>query len=249
MTDTRIRIHIDGSQAAVTFESPAGINVLSASLLHTIGAEAGRLGADRSIRTAVFQAEGKVFLAGADIKEMADFVSDQAYDYALLGQGVFDDIASMPCVTVAAINGAAMGGGLELAMACDFRVAVKSAKLAMPEVTLGLIPGWGGIGRLSRLIGPSRAKRLLLSGTTISAEEGHHLGLVDEVVNSVEDLRSRVNVFCKGFHKASPAAVRLAKRAARDGDDTRAFVDCFRERDSREGMAAFLEKRPASWVE
>ncbi len=248
MSETKVRLHIDGSHASVTFESPGAINVLSSAVLRTIGAEVGRIGNDRDIRTTVFQAEGKVFLAGADIKEMSEFVSDRAHDYAVLGQGVFDDIASMPCVTVAVINGATMGGGLELALACDFRIAVKSAKLGLPEVTLGLIPGWGGIGRLTKLVGPSRAKRLFLSGAAVSAEEGSHWGLVDEVVNSPEDLRSRVTAFCKGFHKASPAAVRLAKRTARDGDDTRAFADCFHEHDSREGMAAFLEKRPASWT-
>ena len=150
---------------------------------------------------------------------------------------------------MAVINGAALGGGLELALACDFRIAVKHAKLGLPEATLGLIPGWGGIPRLSRLIGPARAKRIYLSGTQVSAEDAHHYGLVDEIVNSVEDLETRAPIFVRSFRRASPEAIKLAKRASRDYDDLGAFADAFHTPDSREGLAAFVEKRPAAWME
>jgi enoyl-CoA hydratase/carnithine racemase len=136
-----------------------------------------------------------------------------------------------------------------LALACDFRIAVKSAKLGCPEVSLGLIPGWGGIARLPKLIGTARAKRLFLSAIPVSGEDALSCGLVDEVVNSAEDLSHRVAAFCKSFSRAAPSAVALAKRASRDFDDLAAFAECFSTKDSREGMGAFFEKRPAKWMD
>jgi enoyl-CoA hydratase len=249
MSKTQVRIEIDGSHAVITFFTEDGLNVLSPDVLHSFGAAVAKVKRDPHVRTTVIQAEGKVFLAGADVKVMANYGAEDAREYGAMGQGVLNDLAAIPSVSIVAINGAALGGGLELALACDFRVAVKSAKLGLPEVSLGLIPGWGGIIRLTKLIGPSRAKRLYLSGLPVSADDGYPFGLVDEVVNSVEDLGPRVAALCKSLRRASPAAVALAKRAARDMDDLRAFADCFHTTDCREGMAAFLEKRPASWME
>jgi enoyl-CoA hydratase len=248
MSQTQVRISNEGSQAAITFFTEGGLNVLSPEVLHSFGAAVARVKQDARIRTTTIQAAGKVFLAGADAKKMPDFGTDEARDYGTLGQGVFNDLASLPSITVAAINGAALGGGLELALACDFRIAVKSAKLGLPEVTLGLIPGWNGIPRLTKLVGPSHAKRLYLSGMRVSAVDGMAFGLVDEVVNSMEDLESRVSAFCKSFRAAAPAAVALAKRASRDMDDLSAFTDCFKTHDCLEGLGAFLEKRPAAWM-
>lgn len=249
MSDTDVQVQPAAPQATLSFRSASGVNVLSSAVLKEIGRGVQRIQSEPGVRWLVVSAVGKVFLAGADIKEMSAFSPADARQYGQLGQDVFDEIARLPCVTVAALNGAALGGGLELALACDFRIAVKSAKLGLPEVTLGLIPGWGGIGRLSKLIGPARARRLYFSGATISAEEGSQWGLVDEVVNSVEDLMPRVSAFCRGFAKASPAAIASARRAAATGDDLAVFADCFREPESREGMAAFLEKRKAAWME
>lgn len=249
MSKTQVRIDIDGSIATILFHTEDALNVLNAELLRTFHALIARIGKEPTIRTAVIRGLGKVFMAGADIKEMAGFTPQQGRAYAELGQGVFADLGSLPCITIAAINGPAMGGGLELALACDFRIAVRSAKLGFPEVTLGLIPGWGGIGRLAKLIGLSHAKRLYLSGNPVSAEEGLPWGLVDEVVNSSEDLEHRVSAFCKALKKASPSAVALAKRAARAMDDVTAFADCFAHPDAKEGIAAFLQKRPAKWME
>jgi len=249
MNKTNVHTEIEGSHATITFSTDEGLNVLSTDVLHSFGAAIARVRKEHGVRTTVVQAKGKVFIAGADIKEMTSFKPDDAHEYGSLGQSVMSDLASLPSITVAAIQGAAMGGGLEVALACDFRVAVKSAKLGLPEVTLGLIPGWGGVVRLTQLIGPSRAKRIFLSAAPVSGEDALELGLVDEIANSPEDVASRVVAFCKSFNKAAPASVALAKRAARDYDDLGAFVECFRNRDSREGMAAFLEKRPASWME
>jgi len=249
MTKTRVKTAIDGSHAVITFATDDGVNVLSSDVLRTFAAAVARVGKDPRVRTTAIAAEGKVFLAGADIKEMSALGHEDARSYGALGQEVLSDLAAMPSITVAAINGAAMGGGLELAIACDFRVAVKSAKLGLPETSLGLVPGWGGFARLPKLIGPSRAKKLMFSAIPISAEDGLAFGLVDEVVNSVEDLGHRVAALCKSFRRSAPAAVALIKRAIRDGDDLSAFADCFETPDCREGLAAFLEKRPANWME
>jgi enoyl-CoA hydratase len=249
MTKTQILSNVDGPTATITFTTDDGLNVLSNDGLYTLGAAIAKIRKEPGVRTTIVQAKGKVFVAGADIKEMAPFNADQAHEYATRGQSVMNDLASLPSITVAAVQGAALGGGLEVALACDFRLAVKSAKLGLPEATLGLIPGWGGITRLTQLIGPARAKRLYLSTNSVSGEDALAIGLVDEIVNSPEDLHQRVVAFCKSFIKASPASVALAKRAARDHDETGAFVDCFRNKDSREGMAAFAEKRPAKWME
>jgi enoyl-CoA hydratase len=249
MSKTQVHAEIEGSHATITFSTDDGLNVLSTDVLHSFGAAIAKVSKDPKVRTTVVQAQGKVFIAGADIREMAAFKPDDAHAYGSLGQSVMSDLASLPSITVAAIQGAALGGGLEVTLACDFRIAVKSARLGLPEVTLGLIPGWGGMNRLTQLIGPAKAKRIFLSAAPVSGEDALHMGLVDEIVNSPEDMGQRIAAFCKSFHKAAPASVALAKRAARDHDDLGAFVECFRNRNSREGMAAFLEKRSASWME
>jgi enoyl-CoA hydratase/carnithine racemase len=249
MSKTQVRVDIDGSHATITFHTDDGVNVLSPKVLESFDGALAMVRQNGGVGSMVVRAEGKVFVAGADIKMMASYNAEQAREYAVLGQGVLNDLASAPCVTVAAINGAAMGGGLELALACDFRIAVKSARLALPEVSLGLIPGWAGIGRLTKLVGSARAKRMYLSALPVSGEEALGFGLVDEIVNSAEDLSSRISAFCKSFRRAAPSAIALAKRASRDMDDIGAFVDCFRTTEAREGMQAFLEKRPAKWMQ
>ena len=249
MSKTEIRLEIEGSVATITLTTAEGLNVGSSDMIRRLGDAVAQVAENAQVRTTVIQGEGKVFLAGADIKEMAAFTPESGREYGALGQGVMNAIESLPSITVAGINGAAMGGGLELALACDFRVAVKSAKLALPETSLGLIPGWGGIIRATRLVGASRAKKLFFSALPVSAEDGLTFGLVDEVVNGPEDLGPRLTAFCKSFKRGAPAAVALAKRAFRDGDDLSAFADCFGTDDAREGMGAFIEKRPASWME
>ena len=250
MTRTEIKVETNGAHASITFSTPEDrVNALTPDLLHSFGAAIARIKADANVRATVIAAEGRVFLAGADIKAMTNYTAENAREYSTLGQDVLYSLASLPSITVAAINGPAMGGGMELALACDFRIAVKSAKLAFPEVTLGVIPGWGGINRLTKLIGPARAKKMYLSGLPVSAEAGLEFGLVDEIVNSAEDLGPRVMAFCKQFRRAAPTAVALAKQAARDLDEVTAFGDCFHTMECREGMAAFLEKRTATWME
>ncbi len=246
---TQVRVDSEGGCATITFFTEGGLNVLSPDVLNDFGKALRKVREDFSVRTTVIAAEGKVFVAGADIKVMADFGPEEGREYGSHGQAVFNDLAGLPSVTIAAVNGAALGGGLELALACDFRLALKTAKLGLPEVSLGLIPGWNGIPRLTKLVGLSRAKRMFLGGNPVTAEDGAAFGLVDEVAESVEDLQAKVGEFRKLFQRAAPEAVALAKRASRDMDDLLAFADCFSTKDCREGMTAFLEKRPASWME
>lgn len=249
MSTTQIKTEIAGPHATMVLSTEGGLNVMSSALLKSLQAEIDKIAKNENVRTVALLGEGKVFAAGADIKEMADFNPDQALGYARFGQQVLDALEALHCVTVAGLNGPALGGGLELALACDFRIAVKSARIGLPETSLGLIPGWSGIRRLTRLIGPSQAKKLYLSSLPISAEDGAMIGLVDEAVNSPEDVYARVNAFCRSFRRAAPAAVGLAKRAFRTGEDAAAFADCFGTQDAREGISAFLEKRTAAWME
>lgn len=248
-SSTQVSLEIKGPRALVTFETQSGLNVLTTDTLRKLGAIVARLRTEHRVRTTTIRASGKVFMAGSDINELARFTKDAARDYATIGHGIIADLAALPSITIAAIHGTALGAGFEIALACDFRVAVKTAKLGFPEVSLGLVPPWGGINRLMKLIGSSRAKRLLLDPTSISAEDGLHWGLVDEVVNSLEDLRTRLPKFCETFYRASPGAAARIKRTSRDFNDLDAFVECFEGRQAREGMAAFIEKRPATWME
>lgn len=249
MINTEVNLELKSGEAIITFSSSEGLNALSLDVIHSFGGLVAKIKNSRGVRVTIVRAKGKVFLAGADANELSKLTADNATEYAKLGQDVMGLLASLPCITIAAINGAALGGGLEVALACDFRIAVKSAKLGFPELSLGITPAWGGIARLTKLIGPSRAKRLYLSANRVSAEEGYTFGLVNEVVNSAEDLGSRVSAFCRTFHAAGPDAMGLAKRASRDMDEVSAFSDCFHTTQCHEGIAAFLAQKPAPWLE
>ncbi|MCH9001233.1 MAG: enoyl-CoA hydratase/isomerase family protein, partial [Planctomycetes bacterium] len=197
MSDTDIQLNVDGTVATIAIVTDGGLNVGSSGMMRKFSEVVAQVAENRQVRATVIRGEGKVFLAGADIKEMATFDREKALEYGRLGQSVLNAIESLPSITVAAINGAAMGGGMELALACDFRIAVKSAKIGLPESSLGLIPGWGGIIRATRLIGPSRAKKLAkLSALTASdtfgaiaaeyVEKLRREGRSDATINKIE---------------------------------------------------------------
>ena len=168
--------------ALVTLKRPEALNALSQSLLEELAEIPELVQQDPEVRAVIFTGEGKAFAAGADLKEIAAIKDPfMGREYALFGQRVFAEIAALPVPTIAAINGYALGGGLELALACDLRVAAKTAKLGLPEVGLGLIPGFGGTQRLPRLIGRGRALDLIFTGRHVDAEEALFLGLVNRV--------------------------------------------------------------------
>ncbi len=248
-TGTQIDLKIDGTRATVTFHTEGGLNVMSSSVRERLGQVVEELAGAKGVRFCTLKAAGKVFIAGADIKEMAAFTPEQAKHLSMRGNQVMDALAFLPCITVAALNGAALGGGCEIALACDFRIAVASAKIGLPETTLGLIPGWGGIRRMARLVGPQAARRLVFGGVPLSADQAKACGLVDEVVASVEQLDAAVDNLYKSLIRGGPRAIGLAKRVLLGGDEPEAFRDCFTDTESREGMGAFVDKRAAKWTE
>ena len=246
---TQIDLAIEGTRATITFHTEGGLNVMSSGGLERLGEVVDTLGRRTDVRGCVLGAAGKVFIAGADIKEMAAYTPEQARHLCIRGNQVLNALAHLPCVTVAALNGAALGGGCEIALACDFRIAVASAKIGLPETNLGLIPGWGGIGRLARVVGVQTARRLVLGGVPIPAEQARDCGLVDELVVAPEELTAAVDQLFKGLARGGPRAIGLAKRVLLGGDEPEAFRECFTDAEAHEGMTAFAEKRPARWME
>jgi len=208
---------------------------------------------DASVRGVILTGAGdKAFIAGADIGELANVSAFEAEQASRFGQGVLDLIENLGKPVIAAVNGFALGGGCETAMACTLRIAVDAAKFGQPEVTLGLVPGGGGTQRLPRLVGKGRALRLILSGDMIGAQEAYRIGLVDEVVPAA-DLIARAEAILKRIAANAPLAVKFALEAANKGMETSQsegllleasyFGLCAATDDKKEGTTAFLEKR------
>ncbi|MEW6251155.1 MAG: enoyl-CoA hydratase/isomerase family protein [Planctomycetota bacterium] len=248
-SQTDVVLTKDGPVATIRFVPVSGVNIFSSRVIGALGSVVQKVAADPHLRFVVFRGDGKVFLAGADISEMSHFDEDQGRVFATHGHNVFNAIEALPQITFAALNGHAMGGGCELAMACDFRLLVKDGKIGQPETRLGLIPGWGGTQRITRYVGLGWARRLLFSGETISAEQAHAIGLVDEVVASAEELEGALQRWFKLLAPGSPAAITRVKRALHHHDEVAEFGKCFSASDAREGTTAFLEKRKPSWAE
>lgn len=248
MAVTRVELLRDGNVATLRFSSPKGVNIFSSPTLGELGTHVQHLGEDASVRFVVLRGVGKTFAAGADIAQMSRFDEQSGKVYSKNGHHVFDAIAALPQVTIAALNGHALGGGCECAMACDFRIAVSSAKLGQPESRLGLVPGWGGTQRLAQLVGPAHARRLMFSGEQIDAGEALRIGLVDEVVPTPEDLDAALERWRARLSAGSPAAIRRIKHAMQHGDEINQFALCFSCSDAKEGMNAFLEKRAPAWT-
>lgn len=245
---TNIDLTIDGPRAVITISNQGGLNVMSRPVLESLYQAIQKIAAS-SVRTAVLRAEGKVWVAGADIKEMRGLDAAGALEFSRRGNQVMDALASLPCITVAALQGAAMGGGCEMALACDFRIATANVKIGLPETSLGLIPGWGGTKRSLQLLGPSCARQLVFSATPLSASQAATIGLVDEVLEEGADLNQAVYNWIKRFERGGPRAIGLAKRAFLTGQEADCFAECLAGDESSEGMAAFVEKRPAGWME
>ncbi len=257
MSPETILVDVDGGVAAFTVNRPDKRNALNSQVRSETVAALDALRDDDSVRVVVFTGAGeKAFVAGADIGEFAQRTPLEQRE-AMTGRRVFDEIAAFPKPTVAMINGFCLGGGCELALACDVRVASDAARLGQPEINLGIIPGGGGTQRLPRVVGTGQAMRLILSGEIIDTAEALRIGLVD-VVHPAAELRERTMEFARGMAAKSPVALRMAKAAVRAAAEmplaaglayeTELFVTCFGSDDKREGVAAFLEKRPAEFT-
>ncbi len=253
-----IRMEREGALARLVFDRPDKLNALNENVLRELDGVLSELEEDRSVRVVVLHGEGRAFVAGADIGAMAEMGADQAVRFARLGQRVFDHLEALPQVTIAAVHGFALGGGMELAMACDIRVVERSARLGQPEVRLGLIPGFAGTQRLSRLVGTGWARYLILTGIQITGEEAHRIGLAEVLAEDGQALETARKVAAEVLN-AGPTAVALAKRVILRGRDmpfavaeayeAESFAYLFTTGEPREGLRAFLEKRKASWMQ
>ncbi|MBI4676243.1 MAG: enoyl-CoA hydratase/isomerase family protein [Elusimicrobia bacterium] len=239
----------------VTNSRPQALNALNTRFFTEMGALLKDLSGRADLKVVILTGDGKAFAAGADIAEMVTMDSRQGSEFSRLGQAVFQAMEDLPQPVIAAVNGFALGGGCELAMSCDVRVASSAAKFGQPEVNLGLTPGYAGTQRLPRLVGSGAALQLLLTGDMIAADEALRLGLVQKVV-APEALMPEVQAMAKKVASKGPKAVRLAKRLVRQGmlGDFKAGCSLESElfgslfgNEGAEGMKAFLEKRPAKW--
>jgi len=238
--------------ATVTFNNPPA-NLLSTGVLDELDRHVDRLATDSSIKVMVITSSGRFFCPGADLKEMQKIdTAQRAKDVSLRGQGLLNRIEQLDKPVLAAINGSCLGGGMELALACHLRFASPAASFGLPEINLGLIPGWGGTQRLPKLIGLSKATEMLLSGSLISADEAKQCGLVNAVWPEA-DLLPRTQEFADRIkQKGSPAirAILRAVRAAQDkplleglAQEAELFAALLETKDAKEGINAFLEKR------
>jgi enoyl-CoA hydratase/carnithine racemase len=247
-----------GAIAQITVNRPKALNALNRQTLQEIEAAMRDARADQTIRGVILTGAGdRAFVAGADINEVAAIRGIEATAYAQYGQSVFDLIEAFEKPVIAAVNGYALGGGCELALACTMRLAVPAARMGLPEVKLGIIPGYGGTQRLPRLVGKGRALQMILTGDVIDANEALRIGLVNEVVEPAE-LLPRARELLGKIQANSPLAVRSAMEVIRRGLDgsqeaglalERTFFGlCSTSEDKAEGTSAFLEKRPPKFT-
>lgn len=247
----------DGPIATLTINRPDKLNALSVDVLAALHDAIEQLRAWTSVRCAILTGAGdKAFVAGADIAEMKELSVDAARAFAQKGQAVLASLESLPVPVIAAVNGFALGGGCEIALACDFIHASKKARFGQPEVKLGVIPGFGGTQRLARRVGIGMARQLVYSGAMIDAEEALRIGLVN-AVHAPDELLAKAREVATTIASMGPFAVSEAKRVLLEGEDrplgaatareAEGFARCFATSDQTEGMTAFLEKRRADF--
>lgn len=242
----------EGNIGILAINRPDALNALNSSVLEELSQAIDMINKDNDIHVLILTGEGRAFVAGADIGEMKGMTPMEARDFAELGLSLFRRIELMEKPVIAAVNGFALGGGCELSMCCDIRIASEKAKFGQPEVGLGITPGFAGTQRLSRLVGMGRAKELIFTCDIIGAEEAHRIGLANKVV-AVDELMDTAMEMAKKILEKSQLAVRYSKTAINRGVETDLdtgmsiekdlFGLCFATEDQKEGMAAFLEKR------
>lgn len=242
----------EGKIALITINRPKALNALNSETLGELESVIDKVSEDEEIFSVVITGAGKSFVAGADISEMKDKNVMEAKNFGVLGNRVFRKIESLSKPVIAAVNGFALGGGCELAMACDIRFASKKAKFGQPEVTLGITPGFGGTQRLARIVGPGEAKELIYTGKMIGADEALRIGLVNKVFE-VEVLLEEAKKLANTIANNAPIAVKSSKNAINRGlqvdidtavaYESEVFGSCFSTDDQKNGMDAFLNKQ------
>lgn len=256
MEFTTLQLELAENIAILTLNRPEAMNALNTTVFTEINQALDHIKTQNQIRVLIVTGAGKAFVAGADIAEMADKNAAQGEVFSKIGQDTFNRMATFHIPIIAAVNGFALGGGCELAMGCDIRIASNFAKFGQPEVNLGLIPGYCGNLRLPRLVGLSNAMYLLMTADIIDANEAHRLGLVQKVVPAEELMNEAMNIARKIASKGK-IAVQKVKEVAVKGmnmnfDDAckmeaKEFGNLFGNGESGEGMRAFLEKRKPNW--
>ncbi len=250
---THILFEKKGNIAIALIDRPKALNALNSEVLNDLNTLVDTVNADPEIRVLILTGSGeKSFVAGADIGEMSNLTKEEGEAFGKKGNDVFRRIETLPIPVIAAVNGYALGGGCELAMSCDIRIASDTAVFGQPETGLGITPGFGGTQRLARLIGPGMAKQLIYSARNIKADEALRIGLVNAVY-PLEELRPAAEKLAETIAKNAPIAVRACKQAINEGlekpmDEAivleeKLFGSCFETADQKEGMGAFLEKR------
>ncbi len=243
--------------ATVTVSREKAMNALNPDVLKEITRCFQGLSEDREVRSVILTGAGdKAFVAGADIAAMSTMTPEQAAEFGKLGHEAMSAVENCKRPVIAAVNGFCLGGGMELALSCDFVYASERAKLGLPEVGLGLFPGWGGTQRLTRLVGKDRAKEVILTGRVLSAQEALQFGIVNRVC-APENLMNEARATAAEIAKKGPMAVSLAKKLINNACNTTleeglkeersSFPECFKTEDVREGLKAFLEKRPVQF--
>lgn len=242
----------EGNIGILSINRPKALNALNTQVLKELDKAVDMIEKDEEVHIVVLTGEGRAFVAGADIAEMKSMGSNESRKFAKNGLSVFRKIELMEKPVIAMVNGFALGGGCELSMCCDIRIASDKAKFGQPETGLGIIPGFAGTQRLARLVGAGRAKELIFTADTIGADEAYRIGLVNKVVPH-DDLMEEVVKIAQNILSKGQLAVRLAKSAINRGIETDIetgmaierdlFGLCFTTEDQKEGMGAFLEKR------
>lgn len=240
----------------ITINRPKVLNALNTATLRELKCAALEMEADASVKVIIITGAERSFAAGADISEMMPMTAIQGAEHGRMGQDAFSTVENLNKPVIAAVNGFALGGGCELAMACDIRIASEKAKFGQPEVKLGVTPGFGGTQRLPRLVGRAKAKELIFTGDTIDAKEAHRIGLVNSVFPP-EEMMNAAKKLAAQIAANGAIAVSLCKRAINGGMEVdlksgcaleaEIFGLCFSTEDQKEGMKAFIEKRPADF--
>jgi enoyl-CoA hydratase/carnithine racemase len=252
MSAPRILVQRDATIATLTLNRPDKLNAIDGAMLDALGEALGEIERDAQIRAVILSGAGRAFCAGADIKAWTALSPlEFARSWGLRGHALFDRLAALPPPVIAALNGIAFGGGLELALCADLRIASEQARLGLPEVTIAALPGWGGTQRLPRLIGPGRAKHMILTGQPIDAARAEAWGLVSEVVAG-DALLDRARELASQIAANAPLAVQASKRlidaalplAPGATLESHAGALCGSTEDAGEGRASFLERRP-----
>ncbi len=250
-----LKSEIQNGIAVVTISRPQAMNALNSKFFEEMNDFISSLSQNSDVKVLILTGEGKAFVAGADIAEMVDMNAEQGYAFSKVGQNTFMGLEKLEMPVIAAVNGFALGGGCELAMACDIRIASTFAKFGQPEVNLGLIPGYAGTQRLARIVGLSNALYLLSTADMINAEEAYRIGLVQKVVDP-DQLMTEAMAIATKIASKGPKAIKKIKKVTREGMltdfnsgselESKEFGSLFGN-EGAEGMRAFLEKRKPSW--